>query len=305
MKIVQYRKIFFSLSTILIGLSIASIFVFGFNLGIDFKGGTLTEIRFEGGRPDKAALEERASTLDLGNFSVRPSGEENYAVRTRELSPEEARLLILTLGGSSVERQNTIGPVAGSELRDKAFKAIFLATILIVLFITYAFRRVSKSTLAQAETRVPSWKYGLATVAALLHDIIIPVGIFVVLGYFYGFEIDLLFVSGLLAILGYSVHDTIVVFDRVRENLRLNDETKTIEPFETTVGRSISQTLVRSINTSLTLIITLIALYFVGSGATKDFALLLSIGVIIGAYSSICVGSPLLVTLQKLQKASK
>ena len=305
MKIVQYRKIFFAISAILIGLSLASIFAFGFNFGIDFKGGTLTEIRFEGGRPDKAALEEGVSVLGLGNFSVRPSGEENYVVRTRELSPEEARLLVEAIGASSVERQNTVGPVAGSELRDKAFKAISLATILIVLFITYAFRRVSKSTLVQAGTRVPSWKYGLATVVALLHDIIIPVGIFVVLGHFHGFEIDLLFVSGLLAILGYSVHDSIVVFDRVRENLRLNDEAKTIEPFETTVGRSITQTLVRSINTSLTLIITLLALYFVGSGATKDFALLLSIGVIVGAYSSICVGSPLLVTLQKLQKVSK
>ena len=152
---------------------------------------------------------------------------------------------------------------------------------------------------------MPSWKYGVATIIALLHDIVIPVGAFVALGRFYGTEIDLLFVSGILAILGYSVHDTIVVFDRVRENLRLNDETKNNEPFETTVGRSIKQTFVRSINTSLTLVITLVALYFIGSGATKDFSLLLIIGVLVGTYSSIFVASPLLVTLQKLQKGSK
>ncbi len=312
MKIVENRKIFFTLSVILIGLSVASFFAFGFNLGIDFKGGTLTEVRFlpaqagEGGRPEKGVLEEKISTLNLGGFSLRPSGETNYIIRTRELSTEEAELLIETLGSPTVERQNTVGPVAGTELKNKALKAVSVATILIVLFITYAFRRVSKSNLPQVEGgRVPSWKYGLATIVALLHDILIPVGVFVILGHFFGLEIDLLFVSGLLAILGYSVHDTIVVFDRVRENLRLNDETKNAEPFETTVGRSIKQTFVRSINTSLTLIITLAALYFVGSGATKDFALLLIIGVIVGTYSSIFVASPLLVTLQKLQKGSK
>lgn len=306
MKIVQHRKIFFALSAILIGLSLTGFFAFGFNLGIDFKGGTLTEIRFENGKPDKNILEEKISALNLGGFSLRPSGETNYVIRTKELSPEEARLLIEALDNPTVERQNTVGPIAGAELRSKAFQAVSVATILIVLFITFAFRRVSKSALSQESgRRVPSWKYGLATIVALLHDIIIPVGIFVTLGHFRGVELDLLFVSGLLAILGYSVHDTIVVFDRVRENLRINDETKNAEPFETTVGRSIKQTFVRSINTSLTLIITLATLYFIGSGATKDFALLLIIGVIAGTYSSIFVASPLLVTLYKLQKGSK
>ncbi|MGB3921756.1 MAG: hypothetical protein WBL19_00525, partial [Minisyncoccia bacterium] len=251
MKIVESRKIFFTLSAILIGLSLASFFAFGFNFGIDFKGGTLTEVRFEGERPDKTSLEEKISTLGLGGFSLRPSGEANYVVRTKELSREEAGALLEVMGNPTLERQNTVGPVAGAELRGKAFQAVSVATILIVLFITFAFRKVSHSTLPKVEgTRVPSWKYGLATIVALLHDIVIPVGIFISLGHFYGHEIDLLFVSGILAILGYSVHDTIVVFDRVRENLRLNDEAKTIEPFETTVGRSVKQTLVRSINTS-------------------------------------------------------
>ena len=175
---------------------------------------------------------------------------------------------------------------------------------MIVLFITFAFRKVSKSVLSKDGRRVSSWEYGLATIVALLHDILIPVGIFVFLGRFYGLEIDLLFVSGLLAILGYSVHDTIVVFDRVRENLRLNDESKKDEKFEITIGVSVAQTFMRSINTSLTLLITLVALYLVGSGATKDFALLLTIGVIVGTYSSIFVASPLLVSFYRWRNKS-
>lgn len=305
MKIVQNRKIFFTLSAILFALSLFSIFTYGFNLGIDFKGGTITEVSFLSERPTKETVEEEMSPLELGGFSVRPSGESNYIIRTRELTLEEGQKLVEVLGAPKVERQNTVGPIAGVELRDKASKAIALTILMIVLFITFAFRKVSKSVVAKDGKRVASWKYGLATIVALLHDILIPVGVFVFLGRFYGLEIDLLFVSGLLAILGYSVHDTIVVFDRVRENLRLNDEAKKVEDFETTVGKSVAQTFVRSINTSLTLLITLIALYFVGSGATKDFALLLTIGVIVGTYSSIFVASPLLVSFYKWSKIGK
>jgi len=302
MKIIQHRKIFFTLSAILLTFSLFSIFSYGFNFGIDFKGGTITEVSFESERPTKEVVEEKLSILDLGGFSVRPSGENNYIIRTRELSLEEGERLVQVLENPTVERQNTIGPVAGVELKDKALKAVMLVILMIVLFITFAFRKVSDASSTQTNRGVSSWKYGLATVVALLHDIIIPVGVFVFLGHFYGLEIDLLFVSGLLAILGYSVHDTIVVFDRVRENLRVNRETKVNEEFEATVGRSVTQTLVRSINISLTLLITLLALYFVGSGATKDFALLLIIGVIVGTYSSIFVASPLLVTFSKFRK---
>jgi len=307
MKIVQHRKIFFTLSAILIALSLFSIFTYGFNLGIDFKGGTITEVSFVGERPAKEVVEEEISPLELGGFSVRPSGDKNYIIRTRELSLEEGQKLVEVVGSPKVERQNTVGPIAGVELRDKAFKAILVTILMIVLFITFAFRKVSRhrvggqapSVVAKDGKRVTSWKYGLAVIVALLHDILIPVGIFTYLGRFYGLEIDLLFVSGLLAILGYSVHDTIVVFDRVRENLRLNDESKKDEKFEITIGVSVAQTFMRSINTSLTLLITLVALYLVGSGATKDFALLLTIGVIVGTYSSIFVASPLLVSFYK------
>lgn len=298
MLVVRYRKIFFIISGFLLAVSIAAMFLYGFNISIDFKGGTLTEVKYAQARPTQAEVESKVGALNLGGFSVRPSGDTNYVVRTKELSQNENQALQRNLAveppSVTIERQNSIGPVAGAELKNKAVKAILVVILMIVLFITFAFRKVSKP--------VASWKYGLATVIALLHDVVIPTGVFIFLGRFYGVEIDLLFVSGLLAILGYSVHDTIVVFDRVRENLRVNGETHVSEEFETTVGKSITQTMARSINTSLTLLITLTTLYLVGSGATKDFSLLLIIGVIIGTYSSIFVASPLLVTFFKLQR---
>ena len=298
MFVVQYRKIWFILSAILIALSAYAVFAYGFDLSIDFKGGTFTEVRYDGERPDKELLEIDLKTLGIGGFSLRPSESDRYIIRTKELSEDERQGLQTLLSRNqstfTIERQNTIGPTAGAELKSKAIKAIAVVVVMIVLFITFAFRRVSKP--------VSSWKYGLATIVALAHDVIIPTGVFVLLGHFMGVEIDLLFITGLLAILGYSVHDTIVVFDRVRENLRVNAEQNLSEDFEIIVGKSVAQTFGRSINTSLTIFITLLALYLVGSPATKDFAFLLIIGIIIGTYSSIFVASPLLVTFYKLQR---
>ncbi|MEX2010494.1 MAG: protein translocase subunit SecF, partial [Parcubacteria group bacterium] len=291
MFIVKHRKIWFALSGVFFAASIWVMFAYGFNLSIDFKGGTITEVRYEDERLDKIELEENITGLGLGGFSVRPSGEGGYVIRTRELTDAEREMLLSALGHPTlpliVERQNTVGPVAGAELQSKATKAIVVVVLMIVIFITFAFRKVSVGS--PRHGGVSSWKYGLATVAALVHDIIIPTGIFVWLGYLNGYEIDLLFVTGLLAILGYSVHDTIVVFDRVRENLSVNNEKNINEEFETTVGKSVNQTFVRSINTSLTLLITIAALYIWGSTATQSLALLLIIGVIAGTYSSIFI----------------
>ena len=295
MFIIKYRKVWFALSAILIAASIWSIFAYGFKLSIDFKGGTLTELSFEQ-RLYQTEIESKLSKLDLGSYSIRPSGEKNYVIRTRELNQAEKKLLTESVGGVT-ERQNTVGPTVGAELQSKALKAIVVVVMMIVLFITFAFRKVSVS-LSRGIRGVSSWKYGLATIIALAHDVIIPAGIFVYLGH----EIDLLFVTGLLAILGYSVHDTIVVFDRVRENLRINQEQNRDEDFEVTVGKSVNQTFTRSINTSVTIFITLLALYIFGSAATQTFSLLLIIGLIAGTYSSIFVASPLLVTFYKLQR---
>lgn len=318
MFIIKYRKYFFALSALLVGLSVWAMLAYGFNFGIDFKGGSITEVRFDaepltdegvqpGGRPPKEIIEGRIQALDLGGFSVRPSGENSYIIRTRELSTEDRAELEKALSVShsafTIERANTIGPLAGADLTRKSVIAVSVVVMFILLFIAYAFRKVSVADESGKESDLPSsWKYGLATIISLFHDVIVATGIFVFLGHLYGVEIDLLFVTGILAILGYSVHDSIVVFDRVRENLILNQVKKRKEEFETTVGQALQQTYGRSINTSITLLITLLALYFLGSSATKDFSLLLALGALIGAYSSVFLASPLLVTFYKMAK---
>lgn len=293
MFIVKNRKFFFIFSTILIIGSFVAIFIYGLNFGIDFKGGSLLEVSYTQSRPSMESIKEGLGTQNLGVYVLTPSGEKNYILKTRELSADEKVSVLGTFSQefsnqAKEERFNSIGPVVGNELKNKAFVAIGVVILCIVLFITYAFRKVSYP--------VASWKYGAATVIALVHDVIIPTGVFVVWAHYYGGEIDILFVTALLAILGYSVHDTIVVFDRVRENLRVGNGN---ESFVETVGKSVSQTFGRSINTSVTIFLTLVSLYFFGGESTKEFAFVLLVGVIAGTYSSIFVASPLLVSLQK------
>ena len=293
MLIIKYRKIFYILTALLVAGSIFSIGFFGLNFGIDFTGGSILEVSYEEETPSKEALESRITNLAIGGFSLRAAGENGYILRTQELS-DEARLNVLealSLNGEfnvTQERLNTIGPVIGNELKNKAFAAIAIVMVAIVLFIAFVFRKVSEP--------VSSWKYGFIAIIALLHDVLIPIGVFSVLGFLFESEINVLFVMALLAILGYSVNDTIVVFDRVRENLRLNKELNRKEDFELTVGKSLTQTYARSINTSLTTVFVLLALFFLGATATQDFALVLLTGVIAGTYSSIFLATPLLVT---------
>lgn len=302
MFIVTHRKIFFTISTLLIVGSVIAPFIFGFHLSTDFLGGSILEVKYQGERP---SLESARSGLDslnsvnLGNFSLRPSGDSNFVLRAPELSPQEKQTVLSSLSENgkyklTEERFNSVGPVVGESLKQKSYIAILAVIFCIVLFVTFAFRKVSEP--------VPSWKYGLATIIALAHDVIIPTGIYVLASSIWGWEIDLLFVTALLAILGYSVHDTIVVFDRVREHLRLNNENHIREDFEITVGKSLRETMGRSINTSVTIFITLLALFILGSSSTQSFAFILLVGVIAGTYSSIFIASPLLVTLEKMQK---
>jgi preprotein translocase subunit SecF len=298
MFVIKYRIVFFIFSVILILSSIFAMFHYVFNFGIDFKGGSILEVSYPEGRPALEDARKQIDSLNFGGYSIQPIGTSNYVVRTKELTVEEKTTLLNTLSSNgqqkiTEQRFNTIGPVVGKELRNKAYMAIALVILCIVLFITFAFRKVSEP--------VPSWKYGLATIIALAHDVIIPTGAFIYYGKFTGAEIDVLFITALLAILGYSVHDTIVVFDRVRENLRVNREQRIKEGFDTTVGKSVSQTFGRSINTSLTIFIVLLVLYLIGGEATRNFAFILLIGVVIGTYSSIFIASPLLVWMEKMQ----
>lgn len=298
MFVINHRKFFYGLSILLVIASVAAVGVWGLNLGIDFKGGSIIEVEYATQRPDQEILKTSLANLDLRE-SIRPTGDKGYLIRMRSIDPTEKTSLVAALGsfGTSTEKRfDSIGPVLGTEAARKSVASIAFVLIAIVLFITYAFRQVSKP--------VSSWKYGIVAIVALLHDVVIPVGAFAFLGHFYGFEVDTLFVTAILVILGFSVHDTIVVFDRVRENLRHAPAKK---PFNEIVGESVSQTVARSINTSLTTLLALLALYFVGGTPTQHFTLALIIGIAAGTYSSVFIGSPLLVTLQMWQdkKAGK
>lgn len=300
MFIIRHRKIFYTLSGILIAASIGALLVWGLNLGIDFKGGSLLGVSYTDARPEKTAIENALAPLGI-SASVRPAGETGYIIRARELSDAEHRVALgaLSFGGkNSVEevRFTGVGPLLGKEAMGKSLIALALVLLLIVLFITFSFRKVSAP--------ISSWKYGLLVIVGLVHDIIIPVGLFAFLGFWRGVEVDTLFVTALLVILGYSVHDKIVVFDRVRENLRLAHAVRDKETFGVLVGRSISQTLVRSLNTSLTTLIALIFLWVLGPASTAYFSFALIVGIITGTYSSLCLSAPLLVTVEKLQKGA-
>lgn len=300
MFVVRYRKIFYAFSVVLVVLSIAAMFVWGFNLGIDFKGGSVLEVVYTTTRPSLDEAKASLDALKLSNYSLIPTGNSGYILRTKDIAPSEKTTIENALsqnGKYALEEKqfDSIGPLLGQESKNKALISISLVLLAIVVFIAFAFRKVSKP--------ISSWIYGLVAIIALVHDVIIPTGVFVLLGHLKNFEIDTLFVTALLVILGFSIHDTIVVFDRVRENLRHDHNNK--KPFEQIVGESIGQTFTRSINTSLTVLLSLLVLYFVGSQATHNFVLALLVGITVGTYSSIFIGSPLLVTIAKWQNKGK
>ncbi|OGI68729.1 protein-export membrane protein SecF [Candidatus Nomurabacteria bacterium RIFCSPHIGHO2_01_FULL_42_15] len=302
MFIIKYKKIFLTLSIILVLVSVIFIFTFGLNPGIDFKGGALLEVSYANGRPEVPALEDAIKPLNLNQVIIQPTGEDGYLMKMRDLSETEHQKLLeaVSLSGKfpATEKGFTsIGPSVGSELKRKAIVSIIMVIIGIILFITYAFRKVSRP--------VSSWKYGVITVVTLLHDIVIPTGIFALIAHYTGAEVDTLFVLALLTILGLSVHDKIVVFDRIRENLRENEEEKNKKSFSEIVGTSTSQTIVRSINITLTIIFVLVPLYLFGPETTKNFALVLTIGLFFGIYSSLFFASPLLVWLEEWQDKGK
>ena len=312
MFVINHKKIFFTFSGLLVASAIFIISFFGLNFGIDFKGGAILEMAYPVSEnldvipPSLEDLKLDLQKLDLGNFTVQETSfddnqntVEGVILRTRDLTEEERLLIVSTIsqdGQYQIEekRYNSIGPVIGKELREQALWAFLVVTLAIILFIAFAFRKVTEVT--NSDSKVSSWKYGFAAIIALVHDTIIPTGIFALLGhYFINYQIDTIFVMAILAILGFSVNDTIVVFDRIRENLSIAKK----ETFNETVGKSLRQTVTRSINTSLTTLAVLLALYFWGGEATRQFALILSMGVVVGTYSSIFLASPLLTLFKK------
>lgn len=287
MPIIRLRTIWYFFSGALILASLVSLLMWGMHFGIDFTGGSLLEARFTGTRPSVSELTKTVQHVIPGDIVVQPVAEQGVILRSRALLEDEhaaVKAAITKAHGTFEElRFDSIGPTIGEELRQKAVYAIVIVLIATILYIAWSFRHVSFP--------VSSWTYGVITVITAFHDVIIPVGLFSVLGHFSGIETNGAFVAAVLTIMGYSINDTIVVLDRVRENVKIARE-----DFATVVGRSVHQTYARSLNTTLTTLLALVAVYFFGGDSVKYFALALIVGIATGAYSSIFIASPLLVT---------
>jgi preprotein translocase subunit SecF len=307
---VTNRKRIYAIIGALAVVATVALGLWGLRFGIDFTGGTIVEVAYVGERPEQDVLERRIAELDMGGFSLRGSDADGYILRMRDVSEAEYTLVKGALSPEGVEmiekRRATVGPVIGEELRNKALVAIAVVILLIILYVAFAFRNVRTEEEEKEDAPgVSSWTYGLVAIFVLAHDLLIPLGMFAILGNFLGAEVDVLIVMAFLTILGYSVNDTIVIFDRVRENLKQNENEDIKESFADTVGKSLTQTYARSINTSLTTLMVVTALLVFGGPTTTYFALTLVIGILAGTYSSLALAAPLLVTVEAHQHAKK
>ena len=283
--VIKHKKKFLIFSGTLVVLSFIPLILWGLKPGIDFTGGSLWEVEFIKDRPSNEAILASLQDFKLDDALIQPTGDKGVILRFRNINEKThaaAYRYLNDLAPITEKYFQTIGPTIGQELRTKSLQAIVVVLILIVAYIAWAFRKVSQP--------VASWKYGVIAIVALVHDVTIPAGVFSFLGKFYGTEVDALFITALLTVLGFSVHDTIVVFDRIRENLKRRPS----EDFSKTIDASINETITRSINTSFTVILVLLAIFFLGGESTKFFALTLILGVFFGTYSSIFVAGPLL-----------
>lgn len=296
MNIISKRKYFYWFSGLLLVGSLVVLALYGLRLGIDFKGGTLMEVRFASElMPTAALVDEKLAPLSLQSLTIQPTEENRLLLRylaSDETANERVLEELKKIDPSvALMRTDFIGGSVSQSIKKSAVAGTILSLVGIALYIAWAFRRVSYP--------ITSWEYGLGAIIALAHDILITIGVFALLGRFHGVEIGVPFIAALLTILGYSVNDTIVVYDRVRENL-IRSRSK--EDFEGIVNRSLNETLGRSINTSLTVIIVLVAIALFGGESTRWFAVALLIGVSFGTYSSIYVASALLVTRYKMKQ---
>ncbi len=292
---INNRKIFYSFSIVLSIAAIISIIVFGLNLGIDFTGGSVLGIQYKSEVPSFDLVRQTLEPLDLGEITLQRSGVTTLVVKTKTLDERthqevSSKLQELAEVEPGTETFESIGPVIGQELKTKTKIVIILALIAILLYIAYTFRKISKP--------VRSYVYGFTSLIALFHDVLIPLGIFALLGRFYNVEINIPLITAFLTVFGYSINDSVVVFDRVRENLlkfRAND-------FDQTVEQSLKQSLTRSFNTSLTTLISLFAIFLFGGASLRFFSLALILGIGLGTYSSLCLATPLLTTYLRFKE---
>ncbi len=291
LRIVKYRNVWFIFSSILVVLGVAALLMYPLRFGIDFTGGSLMELGFAAQAPQAQEVRAVLEADGINDFVVQPAGDKGMFLRLPHMDESKHQEILGKLrekfGEVKEQRFESIGPSVGDELRKSAVWSLALVLLGICGYIAFAFRKVSKP--------VASWKYGLITlIPALFHDVLLPIAVFAVLGHYLLVEVNSAFIAAILTVLGFSVHDTIVVFDRIRENLL-----KTSGTFEEIVERSVNETMARSINTSLTIFLPLLSIFLFGGETLKWFALALIIGLIAGTYSSIFLCAPLLVVFQK------
>ncbi len=282
----KYRKIYFSLAFLLVAASLFSLFAFGLKLGIEFTGGTILEIEYKEKRPSNDEIRERLQDLDLGVFYIQPSNEKGIIIRMKDIDESTHNQIISLLKqGNELEekRMESIGPVIGRELKGRTNIVIILSLLLIVVYIALAFRRVQRP--------VKSWQYGIVSLITLCFDVLMCLGLFAFLGRFYNVDFTIPVVTAVLTVVGYSINNTVVVFDRIRENIL-----KRGGYFEDIINNSVKETLSRQINTSLTTLFTVGAIYFFGGETLRYFSLALITGIISGTFSSIFLASPLILT---------
>jgi len=295
--VIKLRWVWYSLSIVMIGGSLFALFFWGLKQGIDFTGGSLLAARFVS-RPSPIELRQSIAdaNLDTGEVVIQPVADTDMQVRLKHLGEDQHQALWQAIKKKYPDatelRFDAIGPTVGEELRQKAIQGLAIALAAILVYVALAFRKVSAP--------VKSWKYGVVTIFTAFHDVIVPVGVFSVLGHFYGWEIGTSFIAAVLTILGYSITDTIVVVDRIRENLQKRTGT-----FEEIVEASVHQTFLRSFNTSMATLLTLFAIEIFGGSSLREFTLTLIIGIAVGTYSSIFIASPLLVSWERWSRGRK
>jgi len=296
----RYRKIYYIFSGILILGSLACLILFGLKLGIDFTGGSILELEFKTERPSNQEIRESLKEFDLGEIYIQPANEKGLILRMKDISEDVHQQIVQKLKGPTSggypgeleeKRFESIGSVIGRELKEKTKILIAISLLSIVFYIAIAFRKVQKP--------LSSWQYGIASLLILSHDILIPLGVFALLGRFYQVQLTIPIICAFLTIVGYAINNVVVVYDRLRENLLRGVSRDFVLGFEETANKAINQTLTRQLNTSLTTLFPLVAIFFLGGETLKYFALTLILGITAGTYSSIFLATPILVSWLK------
>jgi preprotein translocase subunit SecF len=299
MRILNARKIWITFSVILTIASVVSISVFGYRTGIDFAGGTNLEVQLTGakaGADAKQAITEAYKQIAKMDVAPQSTEADRYFVRSMQIDNQKKNEILAELQTKfatvSELRFESVDPTISADIVRKAILAVVVAALGIMFYLAYAFRRVPKP--------LNSWDFGLGAVVALIHDVIVLLGLYSLMSHYLGAEVDGMFIAAVLTLLGFSVHDTIVTFDRIRENLRR----RAGEDLETICNDSIAETIVRSINTSFTVFLVLLAMVLFGGATLKFFTLALIIGVVFGTYSSIFIATPVLLWMGSRRRQS-